>query len=298
MGDDGASAGPAYQTPASVDEGQTLPTEGEAERTDPVPVATAATDKQGDGPPTPWYNPSDNRGNLKYVNCTTRCPCLSMAIVYAVVLVSCILLSRTMAGKGLEDIISQGDIEYDANDIRSIKYDSLQLAVDDVSSTRQDSKDAAKPEVVDKPMSKSLDILMMLYETPETIFTTQSAEALKKVEDLVVKHPQFPDWCKRTYAGENDTKGECDTYKTPLDLSPIKFLYASEFDSEKAKAVVEKLRKPPVLAAAKKTKLVRKPTTSQPALPSPTPERFPTDDLVLPRTFLTDLFVLRRTWTR
>ena len=53
-----------------------------------------------------------------------------------------------------------------------------------------------------------------------------------------------------------------------------------------------------LLAAAKKTKLVRKPTASQPALPSPTPERFPTDDLVLPRTFLTDLFVLRRTWTR
>ena len=253
MGGDDASAGPAFQTPASVGEGQNLPAGGEAsERTDPVPVATAATDEQGDGQPTPWYNPSDNRGNLKYVNCTTRCPCLSMAIVYAVVLISCILLTRTMAGKELADIISEGDIEYDANDIRSIKYDSLQLALNDVSSTRQDSKDAAKPEVVDKPMSKSLDILMMLYETPDTIFTTKSAEALKKVEDLVVNHPEFPDWCKRTYAGENDTIGECDTYKTPLDLSPIKFLYASEFDSEKAKAVVEKLKKPPVLAAAKK----------------------------------------------
>ena len=34
------------------------------------------------GPPAPWYSLSDNRGNLKYVNCTTRYPCMTLVLTY------------------------------------------------------------------------------------------------------------------------------------------------------------------------------------------------------------------------
>ena len=45
---------------------------------------------------------------------------------------------------------------------------------------------------------------------------------------------------------------DCATSKTLMDLSPVKFLYASEFDASKAKSVIEKLKDPATLDAYKK----------------------------------------------
>jgi len=63
------------------------------------------------------------------------------------------------------------------------------------------------------------------------------------MEDIVFKHKEFDKWCRRIYKHpEDDAQGyDCVTYKQLFDLSPVKFLYASEFDSVKAESVLKRL---------------------------------------------------------
>ena len=58
-------------------------------------------------------------------------------------------------------------------------------------------------------MSKQLDILMLIYKAKTSIFTEESARGVKTVEDIIFKHKEFPEWCKRMYKNATDDSAGC-----------------------------------------------------------------------------------------
>lgn len=115
-------------------------------------------------------------------------------------------------------------------------------------------KESGKADEFERQQEKQLAIIMFIYEAKNkddkrTIFNTEAAKALKATEDSIIAHPDFAKWCRRDYANTTtETDYQCET----VNLSPIKFLYASEFDDVKAAAVVAELKKPNVFNAYKK----------------------------------------------
>lgn len=82
-----------------------------------------------------------------------------------------------------------------------------------------------------------------------TTFHADAAIAIKATEDIVTAHADFPDWCQREYANATTTtEYECKR----VNISPLKYLYASEFDVAKSQHVVTELKKKNVLDAYKK----------------------------------------------
>ena len=61
-------------------------------------------------------------------------------------------------------------------------------------------------------------------------------------------HADFAKWCQRKYADKTTTTN----YECKTDVSPVKYLFASEFDVVKAQNVVTELKKKNVLEAYKK----------------------------------------------
>lgn len=91
-------------------------------------------------------------------------------------------------------------------------------------------------------MSQTLDSMMLIYESEATIFDAKAAAELKDFEMIITANKEFPQWCKRVYASTTDDDYTCTTSKRNQDLSPLKFLYASEFDAAKARSVIESLK--------------------------------------------------------
>ena len=89
-----------------------------------------------------------------------------------------------------DEIFSSPRTEYDLADIRSLKQDSLSVAIDSVESLRTNKADSEATEVesVSRPMSQQLDAMMFFYESPTTIFDPDAAAALKDIERAVVEH--------------------------------------------------------------------------------------------------------------
>jgi len=139
-------------------------------------------------------------------------------------------------------------VEYDVFDERSIKQDSLKLAAD-FTGAAWDIATMNKHKI-QRPMEHTLTVMSFVYEAKgsnPTIFTADSARALRQAEERITKHPEFPVYCQRQYLAANGSAYECD----PAAFSPLKFLYASGFDAAKARAVVSQLKKPAVFEAYK-----------------------------------------------
>ncbi len=132
--------------------------------------------------------------------------------------------------------------------MRSIKQDSLKLAADRTGAA-WDIAEMNKHKI-QRPMENTLAIMSFVYEAKgehPTIFTAESARALRQAEETITKHPEYPVYCQRKYVEANGSAYECD----PAAFSPLKFLYASTFDADKARAVVSQLKKPAVFEAYK-----------------------------------------------
>lgn len=57
------------------------------------PVITAV--RQPEQTHAPWYSPSNSDGNLKFVAVVSRCPCITLAMVYLL----CILCTAALVGQ-------------------------------------------------------------------------------------------------------------------------------------------------------------------------------------------------------
>ena len=209
------------------------------------PTATAATSEEQQ-PQTPQYKPSlftNDRGNLKIVAFVVRNPCLVFSLIITICIVLTFLLIALVfrtAENGNPFTIPVN--EFDMQDVRSIQYDSFRLARDKVKAAKKASELGGK--VVER-QSELADIAMWVFEseTPKGVFGSASAiEGMKDAFDIFMDDPEFEKYCVLDYRAElggNETERDCQTPLTPLAM-----YYASEWDGEKAAAVIEELKDP------------------------------------------------------
>jgi hypothetical protein len=133
-----------------VDNGAAGPTSASKEE-----ATTAATTTANNGPQPPrrkvlsrreQYKPgifTNERGNLRFVAVTVRHPCKIFVLIMIVTLVLVMGLFQSFVPSGDEnDDESSGNpfsdpgSQYDTNDVRSLAYDSLRLAVEEVEDVR------------------------------------------------------------------------------------------------------------------------------------------------------------------
>lgn len=171
--------------------------------------------------PTMW---TDERGNLKFVNLVVRRPFTIFFIILAIcfILSSLLVLIVFRAGNPFSDT---GNI-FSMNDIRSIQYDSLRLAADEVKVDRsalEAAGDGSEPLV----QSENGDITYWTFESeqPEGVFGTRSSiEAMKGALDLFVKDPKYPQYCQLGYVTAERTGSEPECIPP---LSALNMYYSS-----------------------------------------------------------------------
>ena len=109
-------------------------------------------------------------------------------------------------------------------------------------------KEEEEEEIVQRPQTKRSGIFYLMYEAKSganfSIFNVNAAKEVKKVEALATGREDFKEYCLRF---DNDKYPACRT----VDWSPLRFLYASEFNVHAAKAVIAQLKKPEVMEAHK-----------------------------------------------
>lgn len=185
---------------------------------------------------------SDDRGNLKVVNVVVRHPCkIFWGIMLICILITFALQALVFASAEDGNPFTSPENEFDVDDVRSIQFDSLRLARDEVEKIR----DANTPfaESVAK-QSEVNDLAYWVYEakTPAGVFgSAESIEAMKDAFDVFLDDERFPEWCLldyRTPLAENATR-ECD-----IPLTPLRMYFASEWDSQKVETILEQLKDP------------------------------------------------------
>ena len=132
---------------------------------------------------------TDGDGSLRFVAAMTRCPGLWTLFVWFLAMgLSYILWVGFLGLLDLGELITQGVAEYDMLDVRSIKQDSLQLAIERTGAA-WDSEVMDKDKV-QRPMSETLTTLTFIYVATEesggTIFHADAARELKQAEATVI----------------------------------------------------------------------------------------------------------------
>ena len=178
-----------------------------------------------------------------------RRPCC----IFWSILVICLVINFLLVAVVFRDgnPFDEPSSEYDINDIRSINYDSLKLARDEVRDAREEAANEAgiEPAV----QSEDLDITYWVFEgeTDEGVFGSASAiQEMKDAFDLFIEDQDYDMYCKLKYDSTNSmmTNGTNSTTptETPCDLpiTPLVAYYASSWDTEMVTAAIEELKVP------------------------------------------------------
>lgn len=183
---------------------------------------------------------SDERGNLKAVNMVCRHPCkifwFLMVFCFAIsFLLQVLVISTAEDGNPF----TTPENEFDLDDVRSIQFDSLRLARDQV----QKDRDAENEGALAAPrQSEVADLAYWVYEaeTDAGVYgTRESIQAMKDAFDIFWLDERFPDWCLldyRTLIASNTTR-KCSTPLTALSM-----YYASTWDSDRVDSIIETLK--------------------------------------------------------
>ena len=190
---------------------------------------------------------SDEKGNLKYVNLVVRYPCCIFCTQLVAVLAITVLLMVIIAAQGQP--FSDPETESDLSDVRSIQYDSLRLAQEQVEEDRR----LALQQVIPR-QSELADYTYWIFEaqTPQGCFASNtSIAAMKEAFDLFWNHQQFDEYCLLIYppnntmtdgnnaAADDDDKPYCD-----LPLTALTFYYAQEWNEALVDEVLTELKVP------------------------------------------------------
>ena len=193
------------------------------------------------GPKGPTFF-ADEKGNLKFVNMVVKCPC----IIFWFILILCIVLSGIL----FTIVAADGNpfalgTEMDVNDVRSIQYDSLRLAQEEVGDLLDIfNADSSTPV---RRQSEQKDITYWVFEgeTPEGVFGTAEAIGnMKEAFDLFLDEKQFDQFCFLKYPDDTNSNGTAAEPYCDIPISPLALYYASEWDSEKVEAVLDELKVP------------------------------------------------------
>ena len=187
---------------------------------------------------------SDARGNLKFVNLVVRNPCCIFFSILILNLVISFLLIAVVFRAG--NPFTSSENEFDLKDKRSVQYDSLRLAIKEVS----DDRDAVSSDGVVVPrQSENADVTYWVFEgeTDGGVFgTPESIGAMKEAFDLFLTDQRYPEFCRLDYPsnsdGDNVTAEEQPTCTPPV--TALTMYYPSQYDAEKVAVVIEELKEP------------------------------------------------------
>lgn len=185
-----------------------------------------------------WF--SDEHGNLKYVNLVVRYPCCIFCTQLFAILAITVLLFVVIAAEGQP--FSDPETESDLKDIRSIQFDSLRLAQEQVEEDRRN----ALAEIIPQ-QSELADYTYWIWEaeTPGGVFTSRQAIAhMKEAFDLFLEDQEWGDYCLLVYPNPSASSSSA-TQTDPfcdLPLTALTFYYAAEWDTELVDSVLVQLK--------------------------------------------------------
>lgn len=130
-------------------------------------------------------------------------------------------------------------IRYDIYDTRSIAYDTLRLARDEVEEAFNKWKEDNDIRLLaeDLPQHDPSDITCWVYEakTPEGMFHPDAIRSMREAESTILDNESYGKYCRLMYDSSNH----------PLNcqrpLSSMNIFYASEWDSDAAAGIISQL---------------------------------------------------------
>ena len=183
---------------------------------------------------------SDKKGNLKFVNLVVRNPCLMFFLILALCIMTTVILFNAAFAEG--NPFTPDDSTFDLYDKRSLAYDALRLAKEDVGIMRDTSTPSngnEEPEEETKIQENLGDVTYWIYEakTDEGVFTEDAIKTMRSAEVLFTKQKQYPNYCLLEYTGSgNETTSKC-----KRELSVLNAFYASSWNSTIANSVIDEL---------------------------------------------------------
>lgn len=214
-------------------------------------------------------------GNLKFVRLVVRHPCKVFFTILTLNLIMAIILFYTVASSS-ESPFSDPGSQYDTNDIRSLEYDSLRLAQEEVEDIREGGGRRSLREVHrllnDRRWKRSQDNLILqdrqglsdhirhlqsssgpriqeedldftfwVYEAEDSngVFgSAESIRAMRESQALFLDDPNYQDFCWKRYFETNGVEiSEC-----RVPLSSLNIFYASSWDTEVAEYIISELQ--------------------------------------------------------
>jgi len=170
---------------------------------------------------------SDERGNLRFVNMVVKRPNLCFGLILGICLLINFVLFRLVFQQG--NPFSNPENQFDMEDVRSLQYDSLRLARDEVRAKRENAADdesttnGTTTTTTVEYQSKNGDVIYWVFEGElegkGVFYDENSIGAMKEALDLFLKDEKYPEYCQKE-------DGECLKPLTALNM-----YYASEWDS-------------------------------------------------------------------
>jgi len=181
---------------------------------------------------------SDEKGNLKFVNLVVRYPCAVFVFMISLCFLSAFVLRSLFDGT---NPFTEDTNAYDIFDVRSIAYDSLKLATDEVNTLLEESGTTVRALSQDNPQAEVGDITYWIYEakTEDGLFTKEAIPILRATEATILENENYPEYCKLDYTTtqSGETVSEC-----MKPLSVMNIYYASTWNSTLAQEIIDALK--------------------------------------------------------
>mmetsp|Transcript_27636 Transcript_27636/g.33598 ORF Transcript_27636/g.33598 Transcript_27636/m.33598 type:complete len:1151 (-) Transcript_27636:98-3550(-) len=212
-------------------------------------------------PPPHQHPPSfftDHKGNLKFVNIVCRHPWK----VFSSILLTCLVLTFFLIVVIYRDEDGNPFVlgaAYDLSDERSVTYDSLRLAIDEMEIRRDEyAAGSTAPTTTTKvkaaeirPQEELSDRTIWIFEseTEEGLFATrESIGNMKAAIDLFTSSPDYGKYCRLDYESADEMNNGTGVSRDVdvecmLPLSPLNMYYASEWDVELVGSVISELER-------------------------------------------------------
>jgi predicted RND superfamily exporter protein len=181
---------------------------------------------------------TDDVGNLKFVNAVVRRPCTIFALIIALTYGITTGLYYLTIGAG--NPFSEGMNDYDFSDDRSIAYDSLRLAQDQVFDELNDVVTLRNADADQTRLQEDYgDVTYWIYEakTDDGVLTKEAIPRMREAETTILDNEDYVNYCLLKYNPVNVT--EAPVCKKPLSVMNI--YYASTWNSAMAQEILSDL---------------------------------------------------------
>lgn len=182
---------------------------------------------------------SDEKGNLKFVNIVVHRPFLVFFAILTTIIILTFLLGAVVF-RGGNPFADPAIGSYDLKDLRSVEYDSLNLAAQSVSDAREEFFKETTAQTI-RTQEEGIDITYWVWESETTtgVFgDVGSIAAMKEGLALFQDNEDYEKYCYRSY----ETRDADSDYKCDVPISALKMYYASSWDFDTVDIVMSQLQ--------------------------------------------------------